>query len=300
MKYIRVILQLFLLFIFCSCSNGNESNLQTNSEVLENDTTNHEIIENISFISNGVVLKGTLEIPAGNSPHPLMVFVHGSGRVTRNVYQSYYSEFYPKGYAIFRYDKRGVGESGGVYTEVPAFNSNEILPLLAEDANAAIQLLKKYKHVDSTQIILIGASQAGWIIPIAANLSENVAYNILVSGPTVTVGIENYYSYLTDNTNDSDLIISEKLKQYNGVQGFDPVPAIKKMKQSSLWLLGGKDRSIPSKESIEILNEIIAEDNKPFEIKFYPDANHGLINANGNREPYLNFINTWLKNKIKY
>ncbi|OGU37075.1 MAG: hypothetical protein A2068_03330 [Ignavibacteria bacterium GWB2_35_6b] len=286
--------------MFYSCSNGNESNLQTTSEIVENVTANPEIIENISFASDGIVLKGTLEIPAGNSPHPLMVFVHGSGRVTRSAYQSYYSEFYPNGYAIFRYDKRGVGESGGVYTEVPAFNSNEILPLLAKDANAAIQVLKKHKHIDSTQIIIIGASQAGWIIPIAANLSENVAFNVLVSGPTVTVGIENYYSYLTDNTNDSDSVISEKLKQYNGIQGFDPVPSIKKMKQPSLWLLGGKDRSIPSKESIEILNKIIVEENKPFEIKFYPDANHGLINSNGNREPYLDYINTWLQSKIQY
>lgn len=290
MKFLCVIFFPVFISTIYSCSNGIESNSQTTDE----------IIENISFISNGVVLKGTLEIPAGNAPHPLMVFVHGSGRVTRSAYQSYYSEFYPNGYAIFRYDKRGVGESGGVYMEVPAFNSNEILTLLAVDANSAIQLLKKHQHIDSTQIILIGASQAGWIIPYAASLSENVAFNVLISGPTVTVGIENYYSSLTDNTNLSDSEISEKLKQYNGVQGFDPVPSLKKINQPSLWLLGGKDRSIPTKESIEILNQIIGDEKKPFDIKFYPDANHGLINSTGNREQYLDFISEWLQNKIKY
>ena len=290
MRYLRPIFQVILLFSINSCSN----NVDTSPE-------NHpEIIEHISFVSKGDTLEGTLEIPAGKFPHPLMIFVHGSGKVTRSAYQSYYSKFYPLGYAIFRYDKRGVGESGGVYTEVPAFKSNDILPLLAEDANSAVQLLKNHENIDSAQIILIGASQAGWIIPITANLSNNVAFNVLVSGPTVNVGIENYYSYLTENTNYNDSTISAKLNQYNGIKGFNPVPSIKELNQPSLWLFGGKDRSIPTKESIEILNKIIIEDNKPFEIKLYPNADHSLRNSNGMSEPYLDFISSWLQSKIKY
>jgi len=48
-----------------------------------------------------------------------------------------------------------------------------------------------------SDIGLWGVSQVGWILPIAANLIDEISYTILISGPTVTVGEENYYSDLT-------------------------------------------------------------------------------------------------------
>ena len=75
--------------------------------------------------------------------------------------------------------------------------SEQNLTLLGRDAGAGIDFLRTRDRIDADQIGLYGVSQAGWIIPVAAVLDGSVAFTILVSGPTVTVGEENYYSDLT-------------------------------------------------------------------------------------------------------
>ena len=63
-----------------------------------------------------------------------------------------------QGLAVLTYDKRGVGDSGGVYQE---YASESNLSLLAQDALAGVNYLKGRPEIDSRRIGLIGASQAG-------------------------------------------------------------------------------------------------------------------------------------------
>jgi len=249
----------------------------------------------LHFTSNGVTLEGTLEIPAATSPAPLLIFVHGSGPRTRSDYQSYVNRFKPQGFAVFRYDKRGVGTSGGVYSGVGVANGKTVLPQFGEDAHAAIQMLKHHPRLDSTRIVLIGASQAGWIIPVAATLSYNV-YTVMIAGPTVTVGEEIFYSDLAENTTLSNEEVARRYALFSGEKGFDPAPFIQKMGQPGLWILGGKDRGIPSQQSVTILQNIIQSQNKPFTIHWFPDADHGMINrSTGQVEDFLSVVEEWFK-----
>ncbi len=253
--------------------------------------------EIVSFTSSdGVVLQGTLELPTTAGRSPLLVFVHGSGPVTRAAYQEYVARFLPQGYAVFRYDKRGVGASGGQYSGVSVRNSGDLLVQLAADANAAVQTLKTYSTIDSTRIVLIGASQAGWIIPVACTLSNNVAYAVNVVGPTVSVGEEIYYSSYAEGSRLDFDTLSQLLAAFTGEHGFDPVPFLRRMPQRSIWLLGGRDRSIPTRESVAILEHLVTDEGKRFTMRLYPDANHGLINlVSGHSEPYLDEIIAWLR-----
>ncbi len=249
----------------------------------------------LRFTSNGATLEGTLEIPAATSLAPLLIFVHGSGQRTRSDYQSYVNRFKPKGFAIFRYDKRGVGASTGVYSGVGVANGKTILPQLGEDTHAAIQMLKHHPRLDSTRIVLIGASQAGWIIPVAATLSCNV-YAVMIAGPTVAVGEEIYYSDLAENTTLSDEEVARRYALFAGEKGFDPAPYIQKMSKPGLWMLGGKDRSIPAQHCRTILQNFIQAQNKPFTLQWFPDADHGMINRNtGQSEDVLSVIEAWFK-----
>jgi alpha-beta hydrolase superfamily lysophospholipase len=64
-----------------------------------------------------VTLAGELDLPLGrrNTPAPLVFVIHHSGPVNRDSY-GYLAELLVKeGYAVFRFDKRGVGKSGGQY-----------------------------------------------------------------------------------------------------------------------------------------------------------------------------------------
>jgi hypothetical protein len=85
---------------------------------------------------------------------------------------------------VFAYDKRGVGESGGNWKESSIAD-------LASDAVAAVNHLKAREP--NAQIGLWGGSQGGWIVPIAATLSPNVAFIISVSGAGMSPGEQMLY-----------------------------------------------------------------------------------------------------------
>ena len=53
-------------------------------------------------------------------------------------------------------------------------------------------------EVDATRIGFFGASQAGWIIPLAAELTRTrPRFHVILSGNAVSTGVEQYYSDLT-------------------------------------------------------------------------------------------------------
>jgi uncharacterized protein len=89
--------------------------------------------------------------------------------------------FAERGIAALAYDKRGVGESTGDFRAVPFME-------LCDDGLAAIEYLKLRKEIDAKQIGVWGLSQGGWLGPLAASRSADVAFVIAVSGPGVSPG----------------------------------------------------------------------------------------------------------------
>lgn len=238
---------------------------------------NHTYSE-VTYQSEGVSISGGLWLPDKKGPHPAMVIVHGSGHTTKNAGNNMARHFVKLGFAVLTYDKRGVGKSEGVY--VGRYNTSEKnLNLLAKDVSAGIDFLKARADIDNHQIGLYGWSQAGWIVPIIASMQDNIKFSILISGPTVTVGEENYYSELTGDGNFSSGLskeeMSAKLKD-KGPYGFDPVPYLKQMNIPGLWLFGDADKSIPIPETVVILDNLIRIDDRKFTYKVFENANHGL------------------------
>ncbi|MDR2921209.1 MAG: lysophospholipase [Tannerella sp.] len=139
-------------------------------------------VEDIRFESEGVTLAGTIYTPRHSDA--AVVLVHGSDQTPRmGEFASLLAE---NGISVFTYDKRGVGESGGVYAG-PEVGTNNIDPanltLLGEDASAAVNVL--YQRNKSIPVGLVGFSQAGWIIPIAANKNPLVDFMVLFSGSLI-------------------------------------------------------------------------------------------------------------------
>jgi dienelactone hydrolase len=65
---------------------------------------------------------------------------------------------------------------------------------LAGDAVAAIEFLKTRDDINVKQIGLWGLSQGGWVAPLAATLSPEVTFLIVVSGPGVKVADVHLYA----------------------------------------------------------------------------------------------------------
>jgi uncharacterized protein len=132
----------------------------------------------VQFSNGDVHLSGTLVSPITGGKHPAIVLVHGSGAQNRESILPWARFLIRHGIALLGYDKRGVGESSGDWNTA-SFDD------LAGDVVAAVEYLKKRDDIDPTQIGLLGISQAGWIMPLAATRVKHVAFVISLSGAGV-------------------------------------------------------------------------------------------------------------------
>ncbi len=240
------------------------------------------LTKTISFKSNGIVLIGTILKPSHSKVG--VVIIHGSGQERRAM--QFASLLANNGMTVFTYDKRGVGESGGEYAG-PEVGTNNIdstnLNLLAEDAKAAVLALDNYLENEPLPIGLLGFSQAGWIIPIAANKCPKVDFMVIFSGAVIPTLEQLRFQFLTEGNQDFWLTHSEAEvrahirhapDRYQFITT-DPQESLRTLSIPGLWLFGGNDIQVPVGLSMERLDGLRAE-GKPFEYHLYPDLGHNL------------------------
>jgi uncharacterized protein len=144
----------------------------------------------VQFAHHDTVLAGLLLRPPGQRPHPAVVLLHNSGPVGRDgpgYLPPIREHFARHGIAALCYDKPGIGGSTGDWT-TQTFDDR------AAEALAAIAFLQQQPQIDPARIGLWGASQGGWIGPLAATRSSDIAYVIAVSGPGIGVADQNAYA----------------------------------------------------------------------------------------------------------
>ena len=254
----------------------------------------------VRFTCKGADLAGTLYLPPGEGPHPAVVWVHGSGEAPR---LGFGGDLLPAlvraGIAVFSYDKRGVGESTG---ECCPGDSGDF-DLLAADAAAAVDVLAMRDDIDPAQIGLLGASQAGWVVPMAAAWSSRVAFLALVDAPTVSYGEEHLYSQLTGEEGGgpgglSKEEIARRLADA-GPSGFDPAPFLERLTIPGLWLYGDSDQSIPVDQSVAILERLRESEGKDFNVMVFPGAGHGLLDVPPSDPKALPTLLDWLLERVR-
>ena len=256
-------------------------------------------IEDVKFKSEGVTLAGSILTP--KEILAAVVIVHGSDPVKREM--EFAKRLAKQGIAVLTYDKRGVGESGGVYVG-PSVGTNNIdsgnLHLLSHDANAGVKTLRKYLKNKKLPIGLIGFSQAGWIIPIAANQNSQIAYMVLFSCPTITTLEQLRFQFYTNCNNkfwedhteaDAREHINNDPDKYQ-FKATDPKASLNTLSIPGLWLFGELDIQIPVKMCIEQLNTLKAN-GKPFEYAVFPTLGHNTVSGN-NTTPFDISIQ-WIK-----
>jgi len=129
-----------------------------------------------------VKLAGTLTIPGQEGPFPAVLLISGSGPQDRDetllghhpflVLADYLTRC---GIAVLRVDDRGVGKSGGDFTQATSED-------FASDVLAGVEYLKSREEINPKQIGLIGHSEGGIIAPMVAVQSSDVAFIILMAG----------------------------------------------------------------------------------------------------------------------
>lgn len=148
--------------------------------------------EEISFRSGPVLLAGTLHLPAGPGRHPALVALHSASGGTRDfhAYAHLATELPGAGFAVLLFDRRGAGRSGGDA-------GSATFEDLAADALAAVSFLETRAEIDPARIGVWGVSQGGWLGPLAASHSKDVAFVVSVSGPGVSPARQMAYAAAT-------------------------------------------------------------------------------------------------------
>jgi len=150
-------------------------------------------IEEVTFPGGAedVQLAGTLTLPDGPGPHPVVVTMSGSGPSDRDESLAPITALKPfavladaltsAGIGVLRFDDRGVGDSTGDHNSATVQD-------LASDAGAAIDYLMTRDDVDQEHIGLFGHSEGGLHAAILGSSDSRVAY-IGMMGPAVVDGI---------------------------------------------------------------------------------------------------------------
>ena len=257
-------------------------------------------IKNIKFISEGDSLAGTIYKPDQISA--AVVLIHGSGQEKRMT--KFATLLAKNGIAVLTYDKRGVGESGGIYAG-PEVGTNNVdasnLNLLSLDASAAVDVLSKYLSNKKIPIGLTGASQAGWIIPLTAEKNKKVKFMTIFSGALITVKEQLRFQFYTNgNSKFWDTHTEEDARKHTMTDpdkyeftDTDPQDVLSKLSIPGLWIFGGKDIQVPVNLSIEHLNTLKSK-GKRYEYRLFPELGHNT--AFSNDEKPMKDVIEWMKN----
>lgn len=147
----------------------------------------------VSVESKGLTLHGSLELPRGAGPFPVVLIVAGSGPTDRdgnnamlpgknNGLKQLAEQLADRGIASLRYDKRGIGQSTGVMGS----EADLRFTMYADDAAAWIPFLRKDARFN--RVVVAGHSEGALLGTMAARAvgADGV---VLIAGAGRRVGV---------------------------------------------------------------------------------------------------------------
>ena len=269
--------------------------------------------EPVRIAGNGFSLAGTLSRPASaaNRPLPGVILVGGSGPTDRDetafgvpIFGELAGMLANAGFLVLRYDKRGVGQSGG-RPEAAA------LADYTEDLRSAIKFMADRKDVDRKRLATVGHSEGGSVAMLAAAADDRVTAVVLIDAIGVT-GAELNLEQVTHalgrtNRSDADKQATIELQKkiqlavltgtgwegitpnvrrqadtlwFKSYLAFDPAKPLDKMRQPLLIVQSMLDTQVPPSNADRL--ETLAKARKKaaaVEVVRIPDINHLLVPA---------------------
>ncbi len=155
-----------------------------------NSTDSTFTVERIRIPSDGLQINGWLYLPLGNGKHPLVVLTNGGGDGSRPI-KSLSDWLGPVlahcGIAAFVHDKRGTGESEGIFAET-------IYDDYVNDAGNCAIFLANHSRIDSANIGVIGGSEGGRIAVLTASRYPIIKFAVSFAGTVVSAADDRIYA----------------------------------------------------------------------------------------------------------
>lgn len=270
--------------------------------------------ESIRIGANGFNLAATVTLPTtGRAPYPAVVLIGGAGPADRDgtvagipMMGHVARDLVAAGFAVVRYDKRGVGQSGG-RAETATLND------YADDARAVVVYLQKQrkKDVDGKRIAVLGHAEGAWVAMRLATIEKDIAALVLTGAGSETGGalvLEQQQHLLAamkvseaERKDKADLQTRINLAAtgggpWDGVPkelraqaetawfasylSFDPAKIMKDVRQPLLIVQGGKDTQVAPRHAEALAAQARARKRAvPVEVVTVPDVNHLLVPA---------------------
>jgi len=270
--------------------------------------------------TGAMALPGTLVLPKGAGPFPVVLLVHGSGpndqdesigpnRPFRDLAEGLGSQ----GVAVLRWDKRPL------HMQALAIKPDDITVKeeYLDDVTMAVAFAKTQPGIDPKRIFIAGHSQGGWLIPWFLEQNPEVRGGISLAGnarhmlellvpqyeylakvddgkigPLEQAQIDNVREKvqraqkkdLDPKTPKTDLPLNVPAPYWLSFQSYDAIATAKKTKQPLLFLNGGRDYQVTVKDELELWKKELA--GRPdVELRVYPKLNHPFIAGEGPSVP---------------
>ncbi|MEF7659584.1 alpha/beta fold hydrolase [Bacillus thuringiensis] len=272
-----------------------------------------------SFVNKEVVvgsgafpLPGTLSVPKGKGPFPVVILVHGGGAADQDStayalkpFRDLAEGLASKGIAVLRYNKRTYEH--GLKTELSPFYTVD--KETTDDALLVTHFLQNEPMIDKNQIYILGHSLGGMMIPkmIEKDQNQNIAGAIVMGGSARTIQDmaldqleyrlsigamkpEEYKFYKSqfELLNDPNFSRRNPPKDFqlgspvywDSIRKIKAAEMSKEQKTPLLILQGERDFQVQSKIEIPLWKEQLKErDNVDY--RLYPKLNHFFTEGEG-------------------
>jgi pimeloyl-ACP methyl ester carboxylesterase len=241
---------------------------------------------------------------------PAVVLVGGSGDVDRDgvmhgvpVMGQLAGLLADAGHLVVRYDKRGVGQSGGRAESAG-------LSEYADDVLSVVKWVRKQKDVDDKRVYVVGHGEGGSVALLAAARSKDIRALVTIAAPGVKgselvleqqrraleplkITEEEKQRRVALQTQIIDAVLTgqgwdgvpEAMRKqadtpwFRSVLAFDPAPLMKKVEQPLLIVHGELDKQVPIANA-ELLNGLATQRKKGTSaLVLVPGINHLLVPA---------------------
>ncbi len=263
-------------------------------------------------------LSGTLTLPKGIGPFPVIVLVHGSGPNDRDEtvgpdkpFKDIAWGLASRGIAVLRYDKRTK-----VYGEkIAALQNFTVKEETIDDAVAAVNLLQKTSGVDTKRIFVLGHSLGGYLIPrIGQAVGSNVAGLIILAGPTrhledlmleqtqyilsldgsispqdqiqidqLTALVKQVKALTPNSPNVTGVLLNAPISYWLDLQNYQPAQMASTLTVPIYILQGERDYQV-TMQDFQGWKDALSS-NANVQMKTYPDLNHLFITGTGKSTP---------------
>ncbi len=201
--------------------------------------------------------------------YPVLMFVYGGpgSQLVRNAYNyrnAWFQYLASMGYLIACVDNRGTGGRGETFKKMTYLELGKYETI---DQIAAALYLGKLPYVDAERIGIYGWSYGGFMSTLCLTKGADVFKAGIAVAP---VSSWRYYDNIY-----TERFMRTPQENPSGYDDNSPIFHVDKLKGAYLLIHGTADDNVHYQNTVDLVSALVKA-NKPFDVMFYPNSNHGI------------------------